>query len=32
MRWAEPYGLLEGATNRAEQVASSLQGIKEQRL
>jgi uncharacterized protein Yka (UPF0111/DUF47 family) len=30
MRWGELYGLLEDATDRAETVANTVQGIMEQ--
>jgi uncharacterized protein len=32
MRWGELYGLLEDATDRAETVANTLQGIMEQQV
>jgi uncharacterized protein Yka (UPF0111/DUF47 family) len=32
MRWGELYGLPEDATDRAETVANTVQGIMEQQL
>ena len=32
MRWGELYGLLEDATDRAETVANTVQGIMEQQV
>jgi uncharacterized protein Yka (UPF0111/DUF47 family) len=32
MRWGELYGLLEDATDRAETVTNTVQGIMEQQV